>query len=179
MKRATILSMVLVLVLSAAGIALAASDNSVPGQLAAIQAVLQQILRAVTPGQTTPPTTTRLLFPFAANSNGFDTGLSIANTGLDSTGNLGKAGTCTFRFFSGGSMVGTYTSPMISPGASFATLVSVIQPGFQGYVEVDCDFPLAHGWGFLSDVTATKLAATIPALVLPENRTAQNEALGQ
>jgi hypothetical protein len=47
---------------------------------------------------------------------------------------------------------------------------SGLAPGFQGYIEVVCNFPFAHGFGFFSDVGARNLAATIPALILPLER---------
>jgi hypothetical protein len=45
---------------------------------------------------------------------------------------------------------------------------------------VVCEFPFAHGYGFLSDVGARNLAANIPALVLPLARTNTGvESVGQ
>ena len=53
---------------------------------------------------------------------------------------------------------------------------------FQGYVEVDCDFPFAHGWAFLAvgPIGQARVGTTIPALVLPNNRkAAAEESAGQ
>ena len=137
-----------------------------------------------TPTPTPTPTPsaqneTRLLFPFATSTNGFDTGIIISNTGKDSTGTIGVSGTATIYFFGDGAPA-SFTTPSIAPGGSYANVMSSLAPGFQGYVEVVCNFPFAHGWGFLSDVGARNLAATIPALVLPIQRTnTSTESLGQ
>jgi hypothetical protein len=56
-------------------------------------------------------------------------------------------------------------------GTTYTNLTSSLAPGFNGYVIAVCDFPFAHGFGFLSDLGATKLATTIPALVLSPQRT--------
>jgi len=59
-------------------------------------------------------------------------------------------------------------------------VISSLAPGFQGYIEVVCDFPFGHGFGLFSDIGARNLAATIPALVLPFARSNVTiESLGQ
>lgn len=129
---------------------------------------------------------TRLLFPFATNQAGFDTGISIANTAADSSGGFtnGRAGTATLYFFGVNAPPAPVVSPSIGVGATYSTSLSTSAPGFQGYVEVVCDFPYAHGYGILSDLGATKLAANIPALILPVPNNAfrpngMPESLGQ
>ena len=127
-----------------------------------------------------PQNKTRLLFPFASNINGFDTAIVISNTGKDSTGTIGVSGTATIYFFGSGAPAAPVTTPNIAPGTQFTDLISTIAPGFQGYVEVVCNFPLAHGWGFFSDLGARNLAASVPALVPPLQRTTTTtESLGQ
>jgi hypothetical protein len=106
-----------------------------------------------------PKTTTRMLFPFGSNQNGFDTGLAISNTGTES-------GVCTISFFGSGAPP-PFTTPNIAPGTVYANTLITLAPGFQGYEMVECGFPLARGWGFLSDVGARNLAATIDAEILP------------
>ena len=44
------------------------------------------------PPEPTAYNRTRLLIPFVSNQAGFDTGVAIVNTGLDSTGQVGRAG---------------------------------------------------------------------------------------
>src|SRR6266576_1376898 len=171
--------------LTASPITFAASTSKktrgVPSQqLAEIKTLLTQVLDAVTPS-TTAQNTTRLLFPFVSNTAGFDTGIVVSNTGLDSTGTIGIAGTATIRFFpNSGTAAAPVTTPIIPPGGQVVNLISTLAPGFQGYIEVVCNFPFAHGFGFLSDVGARNLAATIPALVLPLERTnTVRESVGQ
>jgi hypothetical protein len=92
---------------------------------------------------------TRLLLPFATNQAGFDTGVSIANTGRDSTGIVGRAGTCTLSYFgrlaNGTSAIRTQTSTSIAAGDTMTFTLSTggnfgVQgyPGFQGYIEFNC-----------------------------------------
>jgi hypothetical protein len=158
------------------------NNNGVPADLDQIKALLQQVLTAVAPPP--PPVVnnkTRLLFPFVSNTAGFDTGISIANTGADSTGTIGISGTATIYFFpQGGGPVTSVSTGVIPVGGQYVNLASILKPNFQGYIEVVCEFPFAHGWGFLSDLGARNLAATVPALVLPLARTNTGvESLGQ
>ena len=156
-------------------------NNGVPSDLDQIKALLNQVLAAVTPPTPVAQNKTRLLFPFATNQVGFDTGIAISNTGADSTGTIGIAGTAMIYFFpSSGPAIPPVSTGSIAVGGQYTALISNLKPGFQGYVEVVCEFPFAHGWAFLSDVGARNLAATIPALVLPLARTNTGaESLGQ
>jgi len=161
---------------------MASANNGVPSDLDQIKALLQQVLTAVTPPPPVVNNRTRLLFPFATNQAGFDTAIVISNTGADSTGTIGISGTATIYFFpaSGGPAVPPVTTPSIPAGGQYTSLISTLKPGFQGYVEVVCEFPFAHGWGFFSDLGARNLGATIPALVLPLARTNTGvESVGQ
>jgi hypothetical protein len=171
--------------LTASPITFAASTSKnkggvTPQQLAQIEALLKQVLDAVTP-PTTAHNTTRLLFPFVSNTAGFDTGIVVSNAGLDSTGTVGIAGTATIFFFpNSGTAPAPFTTPNIPAGGQFVNVISALAPGFQGYIEVVCNFPFAHGFGLFSDVGARNLAATIPALVLPLERTnTVRESVGQ
>jgi hypothetical protein len=155
------------------------ADVSVPGQLAQIQATLQQLIDLLNPPAPPADNTTRLLFPFATSQAGFDTALVVSNTGKDSTGIVGIAGTCTMHFF-GVNAPPPITTGNVMPGAQAALQVSAFAPAFQGYVEAACDFPLAHGFGLLSDSGVRNLAATVPALVIPNHRkTSLSESVGQ
>jgi len=176
---AIIISIVSLLLLSSP---IASANNGVPSDLDQIKALLQQVLTAVTPPP--PPVAqnkTRLLFAFVTNQAGFDTGLVVANTGLDSTGTIGIAGTATIYFFpSSGPAVPPFTTPVIPLGGQYVNTLSILKPGFQGYIEVVTQFPFAHGYGLLSDVGIRNFAANIPALVLPLARTNTGvESVGQ
>src|SRR5262245_2907765 len=104
-------------------------------------------------------TKTYLLFPFVTNQSGFDTSISIANTGLDPFGTTGASGTCTLNFF-GTSAPVPVTTPSIAKGTVSVSLTSTLAAGFQGYMIAVCSFPFAHGWQFLSDIGARNLASS-------------------
>ena len=169
---------VFILSLIASPITFAASgaNNGVPGELDQIKTLLTQVLTLLTPPPPPPPVAqnkTRLLYPFVTNI------IAVSNTGVDSTGTVGISGTATIHFF-GLNAPAPVSTGVIAAGTTYTTLVSVIAPGYNGYVEVVCNFPFAHGFGFLSDLGARNLATTIPALVLPLQRTNTSvEAVGQ
>jgi hypothetical protein len=144
--------------------------------LAGIQSALDN-LRAIL----RPPSNnqTRLLFQFVTNQAGFDTALTIANTAEDPFGTSGKSGACALRFYGAGAPP-PFTTPPIAPGQTFTNSLSLIAAGFQGYVIAVCDFPLAHGSAFLSDLGTQRLAWNTPVLVLPSTRSSSwVESLGQ
>ena len=116
--------------------------------------------------------TCNLLFPFVTNTSGFDTGVAIANTTLDVYGTAPQNGTITLNFF--GSLPGTpapapitaQISSTINAGTELVFTLSGgnggqnIQPevGFQGYILAVANFQLCHGFAFISDLGAQKLA---------------------
>jgi hypothetical protein len=116
---------------------------------------------------------TLLLYPFVTNTNGFDTGLSIANTTTDPVGTPPQAGICKLTWY------GTPTIPPtgingtdltkeapVASGTVAVNLASVLAPGFQGYMFAQCNFQLAHGFAFISDLGARNLAMGYLALVV-------------
>jgi len=137
-------------------------------------------LLGLLPPEPTPLNQTRLLIPFATNQAGFDTAIAVANTGLDSTGQVGVAGRCTVNYFghlSSGTPVNQAetTNSEVPPGETFTLTLSAGGsrgltgvPGFQGYIEVDCAFPFAHGFSIVMDgpVGSNRIASSSPALVL-------------
>jgi len=94
-----------------------------------------------------PPNTTNLLFKFVTNQAGFDTGLAIANTGLDPIyKTVGTTGTCTLYFYGDGPSAGTsLVTPPIAPGSVYTTTVSNVAAGLQGYIIATCNFSYAEG----------------------------------
>jgi hypothetical protein len=121
--------------------------------------------------------TTSLLFPFITNTNGFDTGVALANTSLDPFGTATQAGTCTLNWYGatnpssnppattlGGGGVGTSTP--IPAGTVQTALASTTVPGFQGYMIAVCNFQFAHGFAFISDLGARNLAMGYLALIM-------------
>jgi hypothetical protein len=164
--------------------------KEIPERLTAIEVTLKKVLRAVTPRKPSTISRTRLLFPIATNTLGFETSIAVANTGQDSSGVIGKAGICTLHYFGQGpngnppSRRSESTNRPVNVGETITLVLSTggalgLQgnPNFQGYVEVDCDFPFAHGWAFLADgpIGQARVATTIPALVLPNDRRNQRE----
>lgn len=138
---------------------------------------------------------TNLLFPFVTNQGGFDTGIAISNTSADPFGTAPQSGTCKLNYYGqttgGGAAPSaqTTTSPIAGGQTLVATLSSggtngiAATPGFQGYIIAQCNFLYGHGFAFISDVGAQKLAQGYVALILDAsgvNRTGlTGEALGQ
>lgn len=117
---------------------------------------------------------TNILFPFVTNQSGFDTGLAIANTSKDPFGTSLQTGACTVNFYGtvGNSKVClSYPSPSITGGEHFVWSLSSggavnATAGFQGYVIAQCAFQYGHGYAFISDIGAQRLAMGYLALVL-------------
>ena len=114
--------------------------------------------------------TTSLLFPFITNQAGFDTGIAIMNTTSDPFGTKPQSGTCTLNFY-GQNAPAAFVTAVIPSGNSWtpavgAFMASTIAPNFEGYMIAVCNFQLAHGYAFVSDLGAQKLAHGYLALVL-------------
>jgi hypothetical protein len=139
---------------------------------------------------------TNLLFPFTSNQGGFDTGIALANTSSDPYGTAPQTGNCQLNYYGGTTGGGaapsaqTTTTPIQGGQTAVFTLSSggtngiAATPGFQGYIIAICNFRFAHGFAFISDVGAQKLAQGYVALVLDSvhgvNRTGVvGEELGQ
>ena len=117
---------------------------------------------------------TNLLYPFVSNQSGFDTGISISNTGDDRFGTHlpacpGGGCRCTLYFFGANAAPSVSTDP-ISPGVTYATVTSSVAPNFQGYVIAACNFPYAHGFAFLSDIGVHSVATGYLAEVICSDR---------
>ena len=145
------------------------------------------------------PCQTNLLFPYVTNQAGFDTGLVVSNTSLDPYGTAPQTGPCTMFYYgktaAGASFVDNFTTTSsVAAGEHLIWLLSAggshgapVTPGFQGYLIVRCNFQFAHGFAFVSDLGAQRLAMGYIPLVLDQNvwgngptRTkVQSEALNQ
>jgi hypothetical protein len=124
---------------------------------------------------------TNLLFPFVSNQGGFDTGVAIANTTSDPFGTASQTGNCTINYYGGTTGGGAAPSAQTTTStiAGGSTLVFTLSsggtngvaatPGFQGYLITQCNFRLAHGFAFISDVGAQRLAMGYLALVLDQD----------
>lgn len=116
---------------------------------------------------------TALLFPFVTNQAGFDTGLAISNTTTDPFGTRAQAGTCDLNFY-GASAPPKVTTPNVPTGTTYVTLASTAAAGFQGYMIAVCNFQLAHGFAFVSDIGARDIAMGYLALVIDSGTGARN-----
>ncbi len=110
---------------------------------------------------------TVLLYPFVTNQAGFDTGLAIANTSTDPFGTGAQAGTCTLNFYGDTAPSAAVPVASIASGTVYTTLASVAAPGFQGYMIAVCNFQMAHGFAFISDLGARNLAMGYLAEIIP------------
>lgn len=136
--------------------------------LATAAAILLTASPSYSQGRVSPPpvsgpctdsdTKTHILFPFMTNQAGFDSGFAISNTATDPFGTAGAGGVCTLHFYSNPTSPAAVTTANIPQGTTYTNLISSIAPGFQGYMIASCNFPLAHGFSFISDVGARNLA---------------------
>jgi hypothetical protein len=123
--------------------------------------------------------TCNLLFPFVTNQAGFDTGVAIANTTADVLNGLApQTGNVTLTYYGGTTGGGAAPPTAVTTSAvpSGAELVFTLSgggnygipatPGFQGYIIAQADFQYCHGFAFISDAGAQKLAEGYLALQL-------------
>jgi hypothetical protein len=122
---------------------------------------------------------TSLLYPFVTAADGFDTGLSIANTTSDGGTTTPQAGTCTLNFF-GDNAPSAFTTPNpVAGGTVYVNVASAIAPGFRGYMIARCNFQYAHGFAFVqSTVGYTPSTAAMGYLALVLTRLDSGESLG-
>ncbi len=124
------------------------------------------------------PCSCNLLFPFVTNIAGFDTGVALANTSVDPYGTSPQSGTVTLNYYgttSGGGAApakATTTSAVtggteliftLSNGGNYGIPAT---PGFEGYIIAQANFQFCHGFAFISDVGAQKLAEGYLAIQL-------------
>ena len=91
--------------------------------------------------------TTTLLFPYVTTKSGFDTGLVITNA------SDGK-GYCTIEYSGPDAPDDMMTPEQVAGGAQWIDLLSMIAPGFQGYITASCEFRDAYGFAFITDAEA-------------------------
>jgi hypothetical protein len=127
--------------------------------------------------------TCNLLYPFVTNKLGFDTGIVVANTSEDQFATLGfgtgaarQSGVITITYFSRGTDPDppnfTTPTPVLAGDMAVWTLSGggshtiPATPGFEGYIIVHTRFQYCHGFAYISDQNANKLAEAYLALVL-------------
>jgi hypothetical protein len=122
------------------------------------------------------PCTCNLLFPFVTNQAGFDTGIAIANTSADPYGTANQTGAVNLWYYgnvNGGPAPPLATSQPVPAGQILTFQVSSpgtfgvpATAGFQGYIIAQAEFQFCHGFAFISDVGAQKLAEGYLAISL-------------
>jgi hypothetical protein len=136
---------------------------------------------------TVNPCATNLLYPYIVNQGTFDTGVIISNTSMDPFGTANQRGSCDLYFYGntdGGLAPDVYETPEVPAGTFAAFTLSgggavatdgtqtienneiAAFPGFVGYMIAHCRFQYGHGYAFISDMGAQKLAQGYIALVL-------------
>jgi len=105
-----------------------------------------------------------LLFPFVTNQLGYDTGIAISNTSLDSGTGFGttpQSGTVTLNYYCGQagctSPPQQTTNAIVPAGQQLAFTLSgggqygiQATPGFQGYIIAQAQFQYCHAYAFLT-----------------------------
>jgi hypothetical protein len=124
------------------------------------------------------PCTCNLLFPFVTNQAGFDTGIAIANTSSDPYGTANQTGAVNLWYYgnvNGGPAPPLATSQPVPAGQILTFQVSSpgtfgvpATAGFQGYIIAQAEFQFCHGFAFISDVGAQKLAEGYLAISLDQ-----------
>jgi hypothetical protein len=120
-----------------------------------------------------------LLFPFVTNQFGFDTGVAIANTSADTlNGVTPQQGVVTLSYYGtttgGGAAPPTaVTTSAVPAGGELVFTLSgggnfgiASTPGFEGYIIAQANFQFCHGFAFISDAGAQKLAEGYLAIQL-------------
>ena len=124
---------------------------------------------------TTPRATgpSQLLF-FPTNQNGMDTLITIANTSQDPIGTASSSGTCTLTFYNGSTAPAPFTTPAIAAGQIFVSPLSLIAPGFAGYMTAACQFPQARGTALVGNTGFTQSYNSTPVypVTLPRSTAA-------
>ena len=90
------------------------------------------------------PCETSMMFPFVTNMYGYDTGLALTN-GSD------YAGTCMIEFQGGDGSPDDMTTMSVMPQSTMTYVLSGIAMGFQGFLDVTCDFEKGQGLAIITD----------------------------
>jgi hypothetical protein len=142
-----------------------------------------------------------LLFPFVSNQLGYDTGVAISNTSLDTGTGLGatpQQGVITLNYYCGQtgctSPPAQVTNAPVPAGQQLTFTLSggggygiAATPGFQGYIIAQAQFQYCHAFAYISAQGAlpTSNGASMGYLALvmdnhqPRPGVSNNESLGQ
>ena len=90
------------------------------------------------------PCETSLQFPFVTNAGDFDTGIAFTNAS-----NYG--GTCEIKFYGAEANPADIETQEIPSWGNKTYVLSEIALGFQGFLDVKCDFENGQGFAFISN----------------------------
>ncbi len=90
------------------------------------------------------PCETSLLFPFVTNAEYFDTGIAFTNAS-----NYG--GTCEIKFYGAEDNPADMETMEVPSWGSETYLLSAIAMGFQGFLDVNCDFENGQGFAYITN----------------------------
>lgn len=112
---------------------------------------------------TSMPPMTLLRFGFVSNQMGFDTGLVITNASARPFAARPQAGSFELHLYGRlgqdmwsiddtGVVPTAVKCPIIWPGGQWTSILSLVQPNFQGYIVAECWFPDACGFAVVGDI---------------------------
>ena len=90
------------------------------------------------------PCETSLHFPFVTNAYGYDTGIAFTNAS-------NYAGTCEIKFYGAEANPADMETMEIPSWGSMTYGLSAMAAGFQGFLDVNCDFENGQGFAFISN----------------------------
>jgi hypothetical protein len=138
---------------------------------------------------------TTILFPYVTQGSGFDVGIAIENTSIDNLASSGtkssatnQSGTCSLNYYGTGGNItasaagtpfansGSTTAFTFAAGTGASNLLSVLNPGFTGYIIAFCNFQFAHAYAyvFTNYGTANATVTSYLPIVLNTNTGARN-----
>lgn len=126
---------------------------------------------------------TNLLFPFVSSSQGFDTGIVLADTSTDIYGTAPAGGTCTLNFYGTGAP--SPATGVAAPGGTQASgtvntfLLSSVAPGFTGYVIAQCNYQFGYGYAFIENGLGTASGVAEGYIAPNLQRPGGNSIIGQ
>ena len=100
--------------------------------------------------------TTRMVFPFLTNQQGYETGIVLSNPS-------GLAGRCEVEAL--GARGGTMRTEVIPPHGQKAFALSSEFPGFQGQMNVECSFQNGDGYAYVLSPEGDANSGYLPRLL--------------
>jgi hypothetical protein len=114
-------------------------------------------------GYTVVKCSCNILFPWVVYTQGYDTGIAIANTSADPWGDTPQAGAVTINYYTSGTAPAAQTTTSTVPaGAALVFTLSGggnygiggISSGFAGYIIAQAQFQYCHAYAYISSFGA-------------------------